>query len=110
MDTDVVGLLMSVIAGEVEALTVSPPSEHLAKPARPAAMPAAPTVFMKSLREHPDARLLLTVHDELVLEVPESDLGAVAGLVQSVMEGVETLAVPLVVDLAHGPTWYDAKP
>ena len=38
--------------------------------------------------EHPDARLLLTVHDELVLEVPEEQVEAVAALVKKEMEGV----------------------
>ncbi|MFP3940166.1 MAG: DNA polymerase I [Thermoanaerobaculia bacterium] len=59
--------------------------------------------------EHPDARLLLTVHDELVLEVPEEDAEAVAGAAKEEMEGVVELEVPLVVDAAWGPTWYDAK-
>ncbi len=59
--------------------------------------------------EHPEARLLLTVHDELVLEVPEGETEAVGELVRREMERVERLEVPLVVDLGHGPTWYDAK-
>jgi DNA polymerase-1 len=60
-------------------------------------------------RQYPDSRLLLTVHDELVLEVPEGDLESVAHLVRETMEGVEQLKVPLVVDVGSGPTWYDAK-
>ncbi len=60
-------------------------------------------------REHPEAHLLLTVHDELVLEVPEGELEEIGAKVKSAMEGVEQLTVPLVVDVGHGATWYDAK-
>jgi DNA polymerase-1 len=59
--------------------------------------------------EQPDSRLLLTVHDELVLEVPEAKAEAVAGLVKAEMEGVAELRVPLVVDAGWGPSWYEAK-
>jgi DNA polymerase-1 len=55
------------------------------------------------------ARLLLTVHDELVLEVPEEEIGTVSEIVRQEMEGVATLAVPLVVDLDVGDSWYHAK-
>jgi DNA polymerase-1 len=60
-------------------------------------------------REHPDARLLLTVHDELVFEVPEAEAEAVAKLVKEEMEGVASLTVPLVVDVGWGGSWYEAK-
>ncbi len=60
-------------------------------------------------RDFPDSGLLLTVHDELVLEVPESDLAEVEAMVREEMEGVETLDVPLVVDAGAGVTWYEAK-
>ena len=60
-------------------------------------------------KKYPTSKLLLTVHDELVLEVPEEDLERVAGLVREIMEGVEKLKVPLVVDVGSGPTWFDAK-
>ena len=59
--------------------------------------------------EHPDARLLLTVHDELVLEVPDGEVEAVGALAKAEMEGVIELRAPLVVDLGVGRTWYDAK-
>jgi DNA polymerase-1 len=60
-------------------------------------------------RDHPDAHLLLTVHDELVLEVPEDETDEVAARVKAEMEGVESLSVPLVVDVDSGKSWYDAK-
>ncbi len=51
------------------------------------------------------AALLLTVHDELVFEVPEGGVPAFMTWVKGVMEGVYALAVPLVVDVGFGPTW-----
>ncbi len=59
--------------------------------------------------EQPEARLLLTVHDELVLEVPEGSEAEVGLLVGTEMEGVAQLTVPLSVDVAWGKSWYDAK-
>ncbi len=59
--------------------------------------------------EHPEAGLLLTVHDELVLEVPAAEAETVAELVRAEMTGIADLAVPLVVDVGTGPTWYEAK-
>jgi DNA polymerase-1 len=55
------------------------------------------------------SRMLLTVHDELVLEVPVDEREAVEDLVRAVMENVCELRVPLRVDIGFGPTWADAK-
>ncbi len=54
-------------------------------------------------------RLLLQVHDELILEAPEGDAPAVASRVKGIMEGITELRVPLVVDVDTGRSWYDAK-
>jgi DNA polymerase-1 len=51
------------------------------------------------------AKLLLQVHDELVLEVSEEDVEATARLVKTTMEGVQSLKVPLVVEVSVGPNW-----
>ena len=59
--------------------------------------------------EHAGARLLLTVHDELVFEAPRDEVETVAALVREEMEEVAELDVPLVVDVGWGPTWYAAK-
>ena len=56
-----------------------------------------------------DSRMILTVHDELVLEVPVGELDTVTGVVRDAMENVCELRVPLVVDLGSGATWADAK-
>ncbi|MGH9037620.1 MAG: DNA polymerase, partial [Acidimicrobiia bacterium] len=55
------------------------------------------------------ARMVLTVHDEVVLEVPVDEVDAAVALVREVMESVCELAVPLRVDIATGATWADAK-
>jgi DNA polymerase-1 len=54
-------------------------------------------------------KLLLQVHDELVLEAPEEELEEVKSLVRSEMENVIRLNVPLVVDIGTGDNWRDAK-
>jgi DNA polymerase-1 len=51
------------------------------------------------------SRLLLQVHDELVLEVPEDEKDAVSKLVREIMEGVHPMDVPLKVDVALGHSW-----
>ncbi len=55
------------------------------------------------------ARMLLTVHDEIVIEAPEPSASEVAGIVKETMENVFPLAVPLAVDAHYGKRWYDAK-
>ena len=57
----------------------------------------------------PDSRILLQVHDELVLEVPADQVAAVADLVREVMESAFDLNVPLAVDVAAGTNWRDMQ-
>lgn len=59
--------------------------------------------------ELPSARMLLQVHDELVLECDASDAPRVAALARETMERVASLAVPLTVDTASGRDWAAAK-
>lgn len=54
-------------------------------------------------------RLLLQVHDELIFEAPPEEIEKLKDLVPEVMENAVTLKVPLKVDYAYGPTWFDAK-
>jgi len=54
------------------------------------------------------ARMLLQVHDELVFEVPEDEVGRTAELVRETMEGAAELSVPLEVDLGWGRNWEEA--
>lgn len=56
----------------------------------------------------PGARMVLTVHDELVFEVPDAEVDAAKATVKAAMEGVLSLDVPLAVDVGAGKTWKDA--
>ena len=56
------------------------------------------------------ARLLLQVHDELVLEVDRRDLAAAAELVRETMTGAAELTVPLEVEVAAGENWEELAP
>jgi DNA polymerase-1 len=55
------------------------------------------------------SKLLLQVHDELVLEAPPEEIEEIKHLVRSEMENVIQLNVPLVVDVGTGDNWRDAK-
>jgi DNA polymerase-1 len=55
------------------------------------------------------ARLLLQVHDELVLECDEEDAEKVAALARTTMEGAARLKVPLTVEVGTGTNWAEAK-
>ena len=55
------------------------------------------------------ARLVLQVHDELLLEVPEAEAGPVKELVRKEMTGAFPLDPPLAVDVGVGDDWNDAK-
>ena len=64
----------------------------------------------KALRENfPEAKLILQVHDELIVECPETLAQNVAELVSREMEQVATLKVPLTAEAKWGKSWYDAK-
>ena len=64
----------------------------------------------KALRESfPEAKLLLQVHDELIVECPEDQAAQVAELVSREMENVAQLKVPLTAEAKFGKSWYDAK-
>ncbi|HEX2502273.1 MAG TPA: DNA polymerase, partial [Methylomirabilota bacterium] len=51
------------------------------------------------------SRMLLQVHDELLLEVPDAETATVRALLPEVMEAVVALAVPLRVDVKEGRDW-----
>jgi len=56
------------------------------------------------------ARLLMQVHDELLVECPEKEVEEVAALLKREMETAVSLDVPLVADVGVGDNWMDAKP
>ena len=55
------------------------------------------------------SRLVLQIHDELDLEVPEAEIEAVSALVRETMEGVVELRVPLLAEVSYGSNWAEAK-
>jgi DNA polymerase-1 len=55
------------------------------------------------------SRMLLQVHDELVLECPPEELRDTAAMVKSLMESAARLEVPLLADTGTGGNWRDAK-
>jgi DNA polymerase-1 len=63
-----------------------------------------------ALASHADARMILTVHDELLFEVPEQQAVEVVAIVREGMQSAVKLDVPLTVDIGIGRNWRDAKP
>ena len=59
-------------------------------------------------QEKPDARMIMQVHDELVLEVAEAELEAVSGKIEQIMANAASLDVPLEVGLGSGDNWDEA--
>jgi len=59
--------------------------------------------------ENYEAKILLQVHDEIILDVPNNELDKIKTLVKSTMEEAFELSVPLEVDENTGKTWYEAK-
>lgn len=70
---------------------------------------AMPELERRLVSAFPSARLLLQVHDELVLECDAADAPGVAALAKETMEGAASLAVPLTVETAAGANWAAAK-
>ena len=60
-------------------------------------------------QQFPEARLLLQVHDELIVECPEEIAEQVADLISRQMQQVASLDVPLIAEAKYGKSWYDAK-
>ena len=60
-------------------------------------------------RQYPQAKLLLQVHDELIVECPEEIAPEVASLVSREMEQVAALDIPLLAEAKWGKSWFDAK-
>ena len=66
-------------------------------------------VFERLKEEYPEAKLIMQVHDELIIEAPENDAENIAALLKEIMENACELSVPLTVEVACGKTWYDTK-
>ena len=77
---------------------------------------AADLIKLAMIRVHnalaenfPEAKLLLQVHDELIVECPEEIADAVSALVSREMAQVAKLSVPLLAEAKWGKSWYEAK-
>ncbi len=66
-------------------------------------------VFDRLQREGLKTRLVLQVHDELLLDAPEEEAETAARLLKEEMEGAVALDVPLIAEVSMGRSWYDAK-
>ncbi len=94
------------VRGNAERMATNAPIQGTAADILKMAMIA----LEKKLTAHASgARMLLTVHDEIVIEAPEAAATDVAGIVKETMENVFPLAVPLAVDAHYGKSWFDAK-
>ena len=62
-----------------------------------------------ALLPHPEARMILTVHDELVFEVPKARAEEFSEMVRDRMQSAAVMNVPLTVDIGVGENWKDAK-
>jgi DNA polymerase-1 len=70
---------------------------------------AMTAVFSRLEREKLQARLVLQVHDELIVECPREESERVKALLTEEMEGVFALNPALVADAHSGSTWAEAK-
>ena len=95
----------SQLASAAERIAVNTPIQGTAADLIKMAMVA---VDRRLLQEPLRARMLLQVHDELLLEIPEGEVVQVKKLVQEIMEGVMPLRVPLLVELGVGANWAEA--
>ena len=66
-------------------------------------------VYRRLKKEQLDARLILQVHDELIVEAPQHEVEQVKALLQEEMQAAAKLKVLLKADVGTGKTWYDAK-
>ena len=66
-------------------------------------------VWERLRREVPDAKLVLQIHDELIVESPEDSAQAVQAVLQEEMMNAAKLRVPLIAEAHSGKNWLDAK-
>ena len=66
-------------------------------------------VYKRLKKDLPQARLILQIHDELIIECDSADAAAASALLKEEMENAVKLAVPLTVDVHTGSSWFEAK-
>jgi DNA polymerase-1 len=92
---------------EAERSAMNTPLQGSAADLIKEAMLAAET---RLLHQKLSGRLLLQIHDELLLEAPQEELADTVQCLRLAMEGVDRLNVPLIVDIFTGKNWGDMKP
>jgi len=95
----------AVVRGAAERNAVNAPIQGSAADIIKLAMIA---IQQKLSQENWEAKMLLQVHDELVFEVPKTELDALQNMVKEAMENAFSLEVPLVVDIGVGQNWLEA--
>ena len=66
------------------------------------------SIYKKMKQERLESMMILQIHDELIFEVPESEIEKLQSIVIPEMESALPLSVPIVVDWGVGDTWYEA--
>lgn len=66
-------------------------------------------IYIRLNRENLKSKLIMQVHDELIIEAEKDEIDAVSNIMKEEMENVISLSIPLVVKLNKGKSWYDAK-
>ncbi len=59
-------------------------------------------------KDHPDIKLIMQVHDELVFEIPENKVSLLEPEIRNIMTRAAELSVPLLVDIGTGNNWDSA--
>jgi DNA polymerase-1 len=98
------------VRAAAERVTVNMPIQGTAADILKRAMIDVHAVLAGRTREGaPTARMILTVHDELLFEVPRGHADELGGVIRDRMEHAAALVVPLTVDVGIGENWKDAK-
>lgn len=95
------------VRAEAERMAINAPIQGSQADMIKKAMVAIAREF--DLFKNNDVRLLLQIHDELVFEIKKEEVDAAVPRIKELMEGVETLSVPLVVDVRKGPSLGELK-
>ncbi len=98
------------ISSSVKARREESEREALNHPIQGTAADIMKMAIIRCARAVPEAGLLLSIHDELLFEVPKGREAALAAIVRREMEGAMALAVPLVVETACGSSWAECHP
>ena len=67
------------------------------------------SVYERLKKEKLDAKLILQVHDELIVDSSEADAERAGQIIEEEMTKAASLSIPLIAEVNKGRTWYDAK-